>query len=138
MIEVPAKIWQPKVVSRHTVPDYEGEDIDNILNYKQYGRCVYRNRLAWSDNSKRTDVIILNEKDHLAELEKDIKFGEDINLNTKEAIKKVVKDFWDRFITVGAKHIILGYKFGIDTSGAKPVCCRNSLYVPYESKVILQ
>lgn len=45
MIEVPAKIWRPKVISRYTVPDYEGEDIDDILDYKQYGRCVYKTKL---------------------------------------------------------------------------------------------
>ena len=72
MIEVPAKIWRPKVVSRYTVPDYEGEDIDDILDYKQYGRCVYNNTLKWSDNSSRTDIVLFNEKVHSAELNKDL------------------------------------------------------------------
>ena len=83
-------------------------------------------------------MIIFNEKDHLDELEKDQKFDEDINPKTKEAIKKVIKDFWDYFVAAGAKHTILGYEFGIDISGTKPVCCRKPLYGPYESKVILQ
>ena len=94
--------------------------------------------MAWSDDSKRTDVIIFNEKDHLAELEKDLKFGMDINPNTKEAIKKVVKYFWDYFIMAGEKRTILGYELGIDTRGAKHMCYHKPSYGPYESKVILQ
>ena len=62
MIEVPAKNWRPKVISRYTIPDYEGKDINDILDYKQYGRCVYRNKLEWLDTSSRTDVIIFNFK----------------------------------------------------------------------------
>ena len=32
---------------------------------------------------------------------------------------------------------ILGYKFGIDTSGAKHICCRTPSYGPYASKIIM-
>ena len=138
MIEVPAKVWRPKVVSRYTVPDYEGEDIDDILDYKQYGRCLYRNKLFWNNNYIRTDVITFDPREHTAELEKDLKFDKDISPRLKEAVTTVVKNYWDCFITAGAKRTILGYEFGIDTSGAKPVCCRKPSYGPYESKVILQ
>ena len=72
MIEVPAKIWRPKVVSRYTVHDYVGKDINDILDYKQYGRCVYKTTLKWSDNSDRTDIILFNDKVHSAELNKDL------------------------------------------------------------------
>ena len=67
------------MVSRYTIPDYEGEDIDDILDYQQYGQCVYCNKLTWLDHFKRTDVIIFNEEDHLAELNKDLKFDKDID-----------------------------------------------------------
>ena len=49
MIEAPAKIWRPKVASRYTVPDYGDEDIDDIPDYKQYGICVYKTTLKWSN-----------------------------------------------------------------------------------------
>ena len=138
MIEVPAKIWRPKVISRYTVPDYEGEDIDDILDYKQYGRCVYKSKLKWSDNSDRKDIILFNEKNHSAELSKDLQFNEDLDSKTMADITQTIKDYWDCFVTVGAKRTILGYEFGIDTAGAKPVCCRKPLYGHYESKVILE
>ena len=138
MIEVPAKIWRPKVVSRYTIPDYEGEDIDDILDYKQYGRCVYRSKLQWSDNSSRTDIILFNEDIDSEELSKDLKFDGSLDLRTKNAVTKIVKDYWDCFATRGAKRTILGYEFGIDTAGAKPVCCWKPLYGHYESKVILE
>ena len=90
MIKVPAKIWRPKVVSRYTISDYDGEDIDNILGYQQYGWYVYRNKLTCSDNLKRTDVIVFNEKDHLVELNKDLEFNKDIDPETKLAVTKLV------------------------------------------------
>ena len=74
MIEVPARIWRPKVISRYTVPDYECEDIDDILHYKQYGWCVYRNKLEWSDTSSRTDVNKFNEIKNSVELEENLIF----------------------------------------------------------------
>ena len=138
MIEVPAKIWRPKVVSKYTIPDYEGEDVNDILDYKQYGRCVYRNKLTWSNTSIRTDVILFDEVKHSAELKKDLKFDKDLDKETEIAITNMVKNYWDCFVTAGAKRTILGYEFGIDTAGAKPVCCRKPLYGHYESKVILE
>lgn len=41
------------------------------------------------------------------------------------------------FFKEGAKWKILGYKFGIDTGGAKLVCCRKPSYGPYTSNVIM-
>ena len=57
MIEVPAKIWRPKVVSRYTVPEYHGDDVNGILDYGQFGKCLYKNNLSWSDDSGREDII---------------------------------------------------------------------------------
>ena len=122
------------MVSRYTIPDYEGEDIDDILDYKQYGRCVYRSKLQWSDNSSRTYIILFNEDIDSEELSKDLKFDGSLDLKTKNAVTKIVKDYWDYFATRGAKRTILGYEFGIDTAGAKPVCCRKPLYGHYESR----
>ena len=68
LIEVPAKIWRPKVISRYTIPEYLGEDIDSILDYSQYGKCVYKTKLAWENNNHRTDTISYNESLHSSEL----------------------------------------------------------------------
>ena len=84
MIEVPAKIWRPKVVSRYTVPDYGGEDINDILDYKQYGRCVYRSKLQWTDDYSRTDIILFSESVDSAELKKYLRFDDDTDPETKK------------------------------------------------------
>ena len=59
MIEVPAKIWRPKVVSRYRIPEYYGEDIDSILDYSQYGKCLYRTKLSWDEGATRDDKLCL-------------------------------------------------------------------------------
>ena len=38
----------------------------------------------------------------------------------------------------GCKRPIIGYKFGIDTGTAKPVCCKKPTYGFYESKIIME
>ena len=81
---------------------------------------------------------MFNEKIHSAELTKDLQFNEDLDSKTMADITQTIKDYWDCFVTIGAKRTILGYEFGIDTAGAKPVCCRKPLYGHYESKVILE
>ena len=42
MIEVPAKNWRPKVVSKYTTPNLDDKDINDLLDYGQYGNCVYK------------------------------------------------------------------------------------------------
>ena len=138
MIEVPAKIWRPKVVSKYTTPEYYSDDLDSILDYAQYGNCVYKNNLVWADNSDRTDIIKYNDKEHWAELKKDLRMDESIDDATQSSIIKIIQQFWDCFIKIGAKRTILGYEFGIDTGGSKPVCCKKPSYGPYESKVIME
>ena len=81
------------MVSQYTVPDYRSEDIDDILDYKQYGHCVYRNKLEWSDTSRRTNIIIFNEEVHSVDLHKDLNFDKDLDQRMKESVTKIVKDY---------------------------------------------
>ena len=67
MIEV---ICHPKVVSQYKIPEYYDDDIDDLLDYGQYGNCVYKNNLAWSDNSSRNDTISYNKAKHWDGLKK--------------------------------------------------------------------
>ena len=105
MIEVLANIWRPNVVSKYTVPDYD--------------------KLEWPNTSIRTDIILFDKDRHSAELKKDLKFDKDLDPKTEKAITDMVKNYWDCFVTTGAKRTILGYKFGIDTAGAKPINAGN-------------
>ena len=125
MIEVPAKIWGPKVISKYTSPEYYSNNIDNILDYAQFGNCVYRNNLAWADNSGRSDIIKYNDKEHWEELNIDLQFDDTIDATTQSCIIDIIKKFWDCFVNVGAKRTILGYELGIDTGGAKSVCYKK-------------
>ena len=33
MIEVPVKIWRPKVISKYTTPELDDKDLDDLLDY---------------------------------------------------------------------------------------------------------
>ena len=68
MIEVPAKIWRPKAISRYTTPEYHGDDVDGILDYGQFGKCAYRNNLSWSDDSGCDNIISFDCRAHDVEL----------------------------------------------------------------------
>ena len=91
MIEVPAKIWRPKVVSRYRIPEYYGEDIDSILDYGQYGKCLYRTKLSWDEGATRDDKIIFDDELHSAELKKDLTFGENVDLHTRGIVTAIIK-----------------------------------------------
>ena len=138
MIEVPAKIWRPKVVSRYTTPEFHGDDIDGILDYSQYGNCLYRTDISWSDDSGRDDIINFDCAAHTEELTTGLRFDTTIDPLTRDSIVEIIKKYWDCFIKEGAQRPILGYEFGIDTGGAKPVCCKKPSYGLFESKVIME
>ena len=137
MIEVQPKLWHPKVTSRYRTPELDDDGVSDILDYAQYGKCVYKPQLDWSPGHLRDDLILFDSATHSEELNKDLSFDSTVDAETKIAVTDIIKDFWDCFIKEGAKRPILGYEFGIDTGGAKPVCCRKPSYGPYESKVIL-
>ena len=121
MIEVPAKIQRLNVVNKYITPEYHGNDIDDILDYAQYGDCIYKNELEWTDNSTRTDIIKYDEAVHWAELENNPHFDDSIDDATKYSITSIIKKCWDSFALIGAKRTILVYEFGIDTGGARTV-----------------
>ena len=121
MIEVPAKVWRPKVISRYRTPDFLEDDIGDILDYSQYGNCFYRHNLSWIDKSSRQDIIIFDRDLHQAELDKDLSIDNSIGTDIKTSITTIIKEYRDCFVKIGAARPILGYEFGIDTGGAKPV-----------------
>ena len=138
MIEVPQKIWRPRVISKYTTPEFDDDNTDDILDYGQYGKCVYKRKVEWFDNLNRQDIIIYDDAKHASELEKDLKFDDSVPLEIRSKVTEIIKEYWDCFIKEGAKRPILSYEFGIDTGGAKPVYCRKPTYGPYESKIIME
>ena len=138
MIEVPQKIWRPRVISKYTTPEFDDDNTDDILDYGQYGKCVYKRNTEWFNNLNRQDIIIYDDAKHASELENDLKFDDSVDSDMRSKVTDIIKEYWDCFIKEGAKRPILGYEFGIDTGGAKPVCCRKPSYGPYESKIIME
>ena len=138
MIEVPSKIWRPKVISKYTTPDLDDKDLDDLLDYSQYGKCVYKPKLCWDSGDVRSDLMLFDPDQHSTELSKDLSFHPSVDSVTQSKVIDIIKRYWDCFIKEGAKRPIKGYEFGIDTGGSKPVCCRKPSYGPYESKVIME
>ena len=93
MIEVPPKIWQPKVVSCYTTPLLDDGGMYDILNYTQYGKCVYKQNLNWSRGSERNDLISYKCSKHATELKKDLKFDQSVDNDTKKAITDIAIEF---------------------------------------------
>ena len=58
MIEVAVKICWPKLINKYTTPVLDDTDIDEILDYGQYGKCVYKPNLDWSDDSARVKLSL--------------------------------------------------------------------------------
>ena len=137
MIEVSAKIWRPKVVSRYTRPEYHGDNVNGVLDYGQFVKYLYKNNLSWSDNSGREDIIHFDCQVHNAELQKGLWFDDFIDDDTQGAIVDIIKRYWDYFVQDGTHRPNLGYEFGINTGGAKLVCCRKPSYGPHESKIVM-
>ena len=134
---MPAKIWRPKMISRYTTADYDNGALDDLLDYSQYGKCMYKSDVTWDSGSERVDHIHFNESEHQQELHKDLKFGSSVDSATQLAVTGIIKKYWDYFVKEGAKRTILGCELGIVTTGAKPIYCRKPSYGPYESKVIM-
>ena len=107
------------------------------MDYGQFGKCIFKSNLSWTDDSGREDIIFFDCHAHHAELQKGLRFDDSIDENTRGAIVNIIKKYWDCFVQDGTHRPILGYEFGIDTGGAKPVCCRKPSYGPHESKIIM-
>ena len=93
LIEVPAKIWRPKVVNKYTTPHLEDDNVDDILDYDQYGKGVYKPQMDWSNDNTHKDIIIYNESDHVNKLHNDLRVDDTIGPNTKVKIINIIKEY---------------------------------------------
>ena len=98
MIEVPTKNWRPKVISKYIVPTYCNEYIDSILDYRQYGKCLYRTDISWNKGSILDDIIPFDAACYTFELDKDLSFDDLIDEPTKDAVKDIIIKYWDFFV----------------------------------------
>ena len=133
VIDVPRKIWRPKIKCRYKPPLYNKDVDEGIFLFESLGAAVFRPK-PW-EPGKRTDFILFNKNLHSKEFEsvKVNRKGAGALLSTFQAI---VRAYWDCFAPEGIRRVILGYEFAIDTGDATPVCCKKPHYGPNEAKVI--
>ena len=111
-------------------PLLDDDDVGDILDYSQYGKCVYKPDLDWSKGVARNDLITYDCDTNTAELKTYLQFDPSVDAITRKLITEISIEYWDSFSKEGAERPILGYDFRIDTGGAKPVCCRKPSYGP--------
>lgn len=125
MIDLPPKIWQPKVKSKFKPDPAPLPDIDEgVFIFEKLGQCVFKQHEKWK-NSERTDLIFFNPEKDTEELMANFKYGDkDNNLgdDTKSRILDIIKKYWDSFCSEGARRPILGYEYAINTGSHTPVC----------------
>ena len=66
------------------------------------------------------------------QLNKDLCLGKSLDSDCQAKVRSLIVKYWNCFAKEGAKRPILGYKFGVDTSGARPLCYNKTSYGPYE------
>ena len=123
VIEVPPKIWRPKVESRYKMPEYGCDINEGAWDNPNYGKSVYIPKLKWND-MHRDNIIHFQETDQ-KELDKYLTVGINSDKTKAHRIVTIIKKYWDCFCKEGAKQTVIGYEFGIDIGNRKPVCCRD-------------
>ena len=56
--------WHLNNENRYITPEYYGNGIDHLLDYNQYGNCIYRNNLDWSYDFIHTYAIVYQHDKH--------------------------------------------------------------------------
>ena len=102
MIEVPPKIWCPKVTSKYKCPTVRDTSVDNILDYGKFGQCLYKPKLRWDDGPERMNIILFDKMSHAKELNGDLSFNDAIDKESKAEIVSIIKQYWDYFAKEGA------------------------------------
>ena len=72
--------------------------MNNILEYDQYGKNVYKPNLDWPDNSQRKDIIVYKETIHAEEVKKNLNFDLLVDTNTQDSVTSIIHEFWGCFI----------------------------------------
>jgi hypothetical protein len=139
VINVPPKIWRPKVKSVYTPIDTCDDIDDGIFAFEKLGKCVFKPNASASrkDIPQRDDLIFFDDAKDKEELFTNFKHGTAASSEDIQAIVTIIQQYWDCFCNDGAKRTILGYEFAIDTGNHTPVCCKKPQYGPHESRIIM-
>ena len=91
-----------------------------MFDFQQCGKAVNRPKKSWEEGGHKKLTTINYEK-HNKELQKHIKFNSRVIPEIKEQLSAIVNKYWDCFCKEGAKIIIMGYQFSINTGNANLV-----------------
>ena len=81
-IELPTKVWIPKVKNIYITPYYDN-DIDGVVfGFQKCGKAVYRPKKSWEEGS-RTNLITFDYDKHSKELHKHIKLNSRVTTEIK-------------------------------------------------------
>jgi len=133
VIDVPRKIWRPKVKSKYKPPLYSKDLNKGIFLFESLGAAVFR-PASW-EPGMRTDFILFDENVHATEFNV-FKINCDSAGALLSTLKQILRAYMDCFAVEGICRVIFGYEFAIDTGDATPVCCKKPHYGPNETKVI--
>ncbi len=136
LIDIPPKIWRPKVKSKFQLPEYANDISEGVFDFEHHGKCVFRPKLTWTPG-KRDDIITFDAAKDMPQLLADLRIGPNVSQPIRDNIISVISEYWDCFAKEGVRRPIIGYEFAIDTGASTPVCCKKPAYGPHESKIIM-
>ena len=94
VITVPQKIWRPKPIDRFIpLPPYPNVDDDLYLS-PAYGLAIHRTKEAPPPPFTRDVLILWDEIIHLSHLQTHLHLRDDMDVNVRHAILRVVKKIW--------------------------------------------
>ena len=136
VITIPPKIWRPKPIDKFIpLPPYPDVD-DDLYLYPAYGLAIRRTKDKPPPPSTRDDLILWDDDIHLSHLQTNLHLRDDMDVNVRHAILRVIEKNSDAFDEKGVSRPVLGYEFYIDTGASPPVCCQFPQYGVHESKVM--
>ena len=133
-VEVPKRIWRPKVRSEYIEPEEildTSDDVDWL--FENCGHSITKQK---TELEPRDDIIEYDSILHEEELKMNLQWR-DCPEWIKPIVLEMIKDNWDVFAKEGMKKSIRGYEFNIDTGDAKPITCKTPNFGPHEERVII-
>ena len=95
------------------LPPYPDVDDDLYLS-PAYGLAIRRTKET-PPPSTRNDLILWDENIYLSHLQTHLHLRNDMDVNVRHAILRIIKQNWNAFDEKGVSRPVLGYEFCIDT-----------------------
>ena len=94
VIEVPPKIWIPKVQNKYKPPDNAIDIDDGVFDFEFHGKTVFCPKQIWK-KSQKGDLIPFSKDLHQKELQKNIRVRLDLDSQTRDIIMNAIIKYWD-------------------------------------------